>query len=850
MTLTAVKIALREARAARGKFLFVILAVAAGVGALTGVRGFSAAFGGVLLKEARSLMAADVSARMFAAPTREQEAVIASLVRRGVEHTRALETLSMVSTAEAVDPVLVTVKGVDPSVFPFYGALTLDQPGTLRDRLQSDSAVVSDDLRARLNLETGDRIRIGGHEFQVAATVIQEPDRISGSFNVGPRVIISHEGLNRAGLMGLGSRATQRHLFRLRPGSPSVDAVRRVLTKAFPEALITDYREVNPNIARGLERATMFLSLVSLIALIVGAIGVGTSMHAHLQQKMESIAIMKSIGGRSNQVIRIYSIQTLLLGLTGGLLGVLIGFAVQKVFPVFLQRYFPAQPDLAFTPATAVQGLIIGLLTTMLFTIPALLGVRRVPPGLIFRRDMAEVKPSWKVRLREARSSILVGVLICISIAGIAAWLAGGFTGRYGKLGVDFAVGLIVSIALLWGVAALLMRLLRAVVRRSVRMPMILRHAVANLYRPGSQATAVLIALGVGVMFTLTVFLIQRSVVSEISRSAPPGMPNVFFLDITATQQEELLELIAAQPGLDGEPELIPTVSFRLSAVDGTALDSMVDREMPRRYRMARAVTTAAKAPEGLRVVEGKWWDTEDGPAQISITQGAARSLRVRPGSTLTWSAFGKTIETKVAAIHRMDSERLRAMVEFVVSPGVLDGLPTVYYAAARMKTAEISSLQRETYKRFPTVTVVNIAEVVSRVQEIVNQIAVVIRFISAFAIFAGAIILSSSIAGTRYRRTREVVIFKTLGATRGRIARMFSAEFLILGTVAGLMGSGLATLFSSLLLSRFFEAQLRVDWVPNVVAIAGTALIAAASGWLASFRILGQSPLEVLRAE
>jgi putative ABC transport system permease protein len=276
----------------------------------------------------------------------------------------------------------------------------------------------------------------------------------------------------------------------------------------------------------------------------------------------------------------------------------------------------------------------------------------------------------------------------------------------------------------------------------------------------------------------------------------------------------------------------------------------MGERDLPRRYRMARAVTTAQHAPEGLRVVDGKWWPPDGGEPQISITQGAARNLRVRPGSTLSWTAFGRTIETKVAAVHRMDSERLRAMVEFVVSPGVLDGLPTVYYAAARMKTAEISSLQRTTYQQFPTVTVVNIAEVVSRVQEIVNQIGVVIRFISAFAIFAGAIILSSSIAGTRYRRTREVVIFKTLGATRGRIARMFSAEFLILGTVAGLMGSSLATLFSSLLLSRFFEAQLRVDWVPNVAAIAATALIAAASGWLASFRILGQSPLEVLRAE
>ena len=785
MTLTAVKIAFREARAARGKFLFVVLAVAAGVGALTGVRGFSAAFADVLLKEARSLMAADVAARMFAAPIPEQEAVIASLVKRGVEHSRVLETLSMVSALEAVDPVLVTVKGVDPDVFPFYGKLTLDPPGTLRDMLHADSAVVSDDLRVRLNVKTGDRIRIGGHEFQVAGTVTQEPDRISGSFNVGPRVLISHEGLDRAGLMGLGSRATQRHLFRLHPRSPSVDTVRAELTKAFPEALITDYREVNPNIARGLERATTFLSLVSLIALIVGAIGVGTSMHAHLQQKMESIAIMKSIGGRSNQVILIYTIQTLLLGLTGGLLGVLIGFAVQKVFPVFLQRYFPAQPDLSFTPATAVQGLIIGLLTTMLFTVPALLGVRRVPPGLIFRRDMPEVKPSWKVRLREARPSILVGILICISIAGIASWLAGGYSGRNGRLGADFGIGLIVSIAVLWGVAALLMRILRAIVRRSARMPVILRHAIANLYRPGSQATAVLIALGVGVMFTLTVFLIQRSVVSEISRSAPPGMPNVFFLDITAAQQAELTKLIANHPGLEGQPELIPTVSFRLSAVDGVALDEVSDRNMPRRYRMARAVTTAAKIPEGLSVVAGKWWDTEGGPAQISITQGAARSLRVRPGSTLTWTAFGRTVETKVAAVHRMDSERLRAMVEFVVSPGVLDGLPTVYYAAARMKTAEISSLQRTTYRQFPTVTVVNIAEVVSRVQEIVNQIGVVIRFISAFAIFAGAIILSSSIAGTRYRRTREVVIFKTLGATRGRIAQH------VLGGVSDTRNSG-----------------------------------------------------------
>jgi putative ABC transport system permease protein len=161
-----------------------------------------------------------------------------------------------------------------------------------------------------------------------------------------------------------------------------------------------------------------------------------------------------------------------------------------------------------------------------------------------------------------------------------------------------------------------------------------------------------------------------------------------------------------------------------------------------------------------------------------------------------------------------------------------------------------IPALQRDSYRRFPTVTIVNVADVLDRIQEIVNQISVVIRFISAFTIIAGAIILASSIAGTKYRRTREVVIFKTLGATRASIARMFSAEFLIIGTVAGLMGSALATVFSSLVLSRFFEASLRVDPIPAVASVAVTALIAAASGWLASFRILGQKPLEVLRGE
>lgn len=848
MNATALRIAVREARASRGKFLFVIVAVALGVGSLTGVRGFSQAFASMLLQQARSLMAADVSARIFGDTSTEQEAALASLSKRKVEFTRVTETLSMVSSASSQDPVLMTLKAVDPNFFPFYGDIVLTPPGKLKDRLNSNTVIISEDARLRLKAEPGDAIRVGGQEFRVAAVGIQEPDRMSGSFNVGPRIMLSREGLERTGLIRLGSRASNRLLLKLAPGSPGVAVVVAEMKKAFPEALITDFRETNPNIARGLDRATTFLSLVSLIALIVGAIGVSTAMHAHLQQKMDIIATLKSLGARSGQVVRIYLIQTALLGLCGGVAGILVGIGVQRVFPELIERYFNMRPEAWFTPASAMQGLLVGMLTTLLFTLPPLLSIRRIKPALILRRDMAESRPGWRQRLAEARTAILAGVVICVGLAAIAAWLVNGTWETSAQVGTYFIGGLLGSLALLYAVAALLLKGLQAAVKR-VPLPVTLRHALANLYRPGSQARSVLTALGVGVMFTLTVFLMQRSVLAEIRRSAPPGMANVFFIDITQEQKQPLIDLISASPGTESKPEVLAAVSGRIAAINGVPIDQVALGGFGRRYRMARNITSFSQLPPGTEITRGAWWKDAATP-QVSITQGAARALRLHPGSTITWNIFGRLITTTVAAVHRTDERRLHGMVEFIASAGTLDGLPTVYYGAARVKTQYIAALQRASYEKFPTVTVINVADILDRVQEVVDQIALVIRFISGFSILAGAIILASSIAGTRFRRIREIVIFKTLGATRATVAKMFSIEFLVLGLVAGAMGSLLATVFSRLILKRFFDAPFHFDPLPNVLAVLATALIASGSGWLASFRILGQKPLEILRGE
>ncbi len=846
---TAVRIAWRESRASSTKFFFVVIAVAIGVGSLTGVRGFSQSLAILLTREARTLMSADIAVRLNAQLSPEQAAAVEELSHK-VTVTRVTETLSMVGSSKAHDPVAVQVKAVDPRYYPLYGKLSYEPAKVLPDLLQPDAVLVSDDLRLRLNVTVGDSIRVGMGDFRIAGVLISEPDRLMSGPSIGPRVMLSREGLNRTNLIQLGSRAPQRIL--IKAGALSVSSIRAELRKRFPDDQVQDYRDVNANITRTLDFATSFLSLVSMIALIVGGVGVATAMNSHLRQKMDSIAVMKSIGGRSGQVVQIYVVQALLLGLAGGIIGVVIGSAVQHIFPGILERYFQIKASVPWVPSSALQGIAAGLLTTLLFTVPPLLSIRQIRPALIFRRDMPEVRPSWRQRFRDSRESLLAGAGIILGVGALSLWLIGGPRDQAVRVASYFVGGLLTSLLLLAGVAWLLLRSLKAFLAASKwNLPMGLRHGIANLYRPGSHSTAILTSLGIGVMFTLTVYIVQHSMLEDIARSAPPGMANVFLLDISESQRGPLLDLLNHQPGVHPSAETVGVVSSRLVAVDGTRMEDWKVNGRTRRIGGRTVLTAAANLPQGTNIVDGHWWGSRNtAEPLVSVSEGMARYLNLKVGMELEWNAFGKPLHARLASIHRMDPHRLVSRLDFVTSPGVLQGLPTVYYCGVRVDPDRVAELQRVSFEKFPTVTVINMADLIMRIQEVVSQVSLIIRFISAFAILAGATILASSVAGTRFRRIREVVILKTLGATRARIATIFSAEFLILGTVAGLMGALLASGFSALVMKRLMKLDYHPDLTVSGLSILMTALIATVAGWLASFRILGQKPLEILREE
>jgi len=804
-------------------------------------------------------------------------------------------------------PLLVSLKAVDPKAYPFYGHVVLNPAGNLRDALTDETVLVDENLLVRLNTKVGARLKLGNKWFRIAAVIVREPDRMSAGVGLGPRVMITRRALLDAGLLGFGSRATERYLFKLDDPKQTIAAVRADVEKILPDALMTDFRETNPELTNGLDHATGLLSLICLVAMVLGAIGVGMAMRAHLQQRIEVLAIMKSLGATSGDILRIYLLQTVFLGLAGGLIGVLLGLGVEFAFPSMLGTLLPLRPPLAVAARPMAAALATGILTTILFCLPPLLDVRHVRPIAVLRRVVEEndaaagwssgLKPGpvqrvlwlltmvaglgflgvWLLgRVRHHPHhwalwalAVDVGAMLAVifygwwgpkfrarklqwaSIAVIVAGLAGIATALSDSwlIGRWFAAGLVATLVVILGLSALTLRGLRAFLGKTrLHLPSAVRHGLANLYRPGNQSAAVLAALGVGVMLILTVFLMQSAVVHEMHSEVAPGTPNVFLVDIAPDEIAGVKAMLKKQPGVEGDVETIPVISSRMLSIDGVGVEDLKVKNYPKRLLRSVSLTWSGDAPKGAKILQGKWWGKDNGDG-LAVAEWVAQRLELHVGSQVVFEVSDRTITTKVAAIYRVDGGHAFARSEFILAPKLIQDVPATWYGAVHFAPASIGEMERALFAVYPTITVISLADILQTVQDVVGRITLVIRFLAAFSILAGAVILASSVASTRFRRIREVVVLKTLGATRARIAEVFSIEFAVLGLLAGAVGAVFANLLARVLLHRM-QVSFSMSFWPTMAAVFATALLAVVTGWAASFRILGQKPLEVLREE
>ncbi|MEW6324134.1 MAG: FtsX-like permease family protein [Nitrospirota bacterium] len=831
----------RETRGAWRHFLFFLVCIALGVGSLVGVSGFSATLERTVRKEARSLMAADVQVRVNRPLSDAGRAALESWRRRGAEVVAASELVAMAANPASDATALVELKAVEPG-YPFYGELAVSPPEAARALADPAQALVEEGLLTRLGLEPGDHFQLGGADLLVAGVILKEPDRVVGAFSLGPRVLIGPAALAATELIQPGSRVRYRYLLKLPPGQPTAPVVEELETALAPEfARVSAYDDAQPRLQRFLQNLTVYLGLVGLISLLVGGIGVANSVRAFMQEKMDTLAVLKGLGADSPTLLRIYLLQTLLLGGLGSLAGLGLGVGVQWALPSLMAGLLPVRLEPVAAWGAMLRGVTMGVLTAGLFALWPLLGIRAVPPARLLRREVDEEA----MFQAGGRRPWAVAAAIVSALALLALWHIGQWT-----VGATFLGVLGAALGLLWAGAWLLVRAARRLPVRRARLP--LRQGVANLHRPGSQTVTALLSVGIGVTVMLAVALIEVNLLRQVDDHLPEDAPTFFFVDIQPDQADGFSSVLVRR-GLPAE--LTPIVRSRLHAVgeETVAQMKLEGREDAWYFQREYVVTARAELPKGNRVVEGAWWPSRPGTEEplISVEQEAARGLGVGLGSRLTFDAQGRLITATVASLREVAWSNLGTNFFIIFSPGALDALTPTYLATTRTAApAEDLPLQRAVVAAFPNVTAINMRHVLDAIGSILNRIAHAVRFMAAFTLATGLLVLAGALAATRYRRIRETVILKALGATRGIIARIFAVEYAVLGVTAGLIGTGLACLLSYIVVRFFMMLPWEWDGAVLAMGLAAAVLLTVLTGFLTTLRVLGQKPLAVLRRE
>jgi len=827
------RLAWRETRGAGRHFAYLVACITLGVGALVAVGSFAAGLERTVGRSARALMGGDVEIRSTHPLSAAARDVVADLTRDGAESLAVTELAAM--SAAGGKSQIVELKAVGPG-YPFYGALVTD-PAAPEPLVGGGRALVHQSLLARLGLRVGDRFTIGEGGFTVSGVIVQEPDRAVGVFSLGPRVLIDARDLESTHLIRPGSRVRYRLLVRLAPGFDA-EAFKTTLAARLidPAVRVTTYTHAQPGVRRFWGQLTVYLGLTGLVALMVGGIGVATSVRAFVRGKLETIAVLKCLGAGWRQVLAAYLCQTVLLGLGGSLLGAALGSAIQWALAPALAPLLPVPLDAGLSPRAILTGLAMGTGLTLLFALWPLLDIRRVPPALILRHSVEPRLPG--------RRPWLAAVPIVLGLAALAIWEAGSL-----KVGGIFIGGLAAALVLLAAGARLVIEGARRLPRlRSLAW----RQAVANLHRPGSHAGTVLVSLGLAVMLIVAVALLEQSLRAELADRGPGRAPAFFFIDIQPDQVAAFRTLVADKTGR--EPTLTPVVRSRLAAINGAPVSEDPRQRREEVWYLSReyVLTWAAAPPAENPVVAGRWWTAEEAQREplISVEEEIAKNLGVAIGGTLAFDIQGVTVTARVANLRRVEWQTFNTNFFVIFSQGALDGAPTTWLATARVPPADELAVQSAVTAAFPNVTAIPIREVLERIAGVLDQIALAIRLLAGVSIATGLIVTAGALGVSRHQRLYQSVILKALGATRGLVARVFAVEYALLGAAAGLGGTALA----AALAAGVLHWALDVPWAgrPATLAwgVAASTLLALAVGFLGTFRLLGRKPLAVLRSE
>jgi putative ABC transport system permease protein len=836
------RFALREVLGGLRGFYVFIACIALGVAAIAGVGSTAGSLIDGLAREGRVILGGDVA---FSLTHREAEpGERAFLQSRGT--VSAVATLRAMARAADGQSALVELKAVDAG-YPLYGTVGVAPPHALPDLLAERGGVfgaaAEPALLARLNLQPGARLTVGGATLELRAVLTAEPDKLAGGIAFGPRLLIGDAALRATGLIQPGSLVRWHYRLRLPDNDGSdqaANATVRAAQAAFPDAgwEVRTSTNVSPQLERSIERFLQYLTLVGLTALLVGGVGVANAVKGHLDRKREVIATLKSLGATGRRVFAIYLLQVLMLAGGGAVIGVALGAALPFLIVWLFGALIPLPMAPSLQPLQLATALLYGLLTALAFGIWPLGRAHDVPVSALFRDEIAPER-RWPRLPYMLAAALAVAVL-----AGLAIALA------YDRgIAAIFVFAAAAVFAALHGIALLIMALAARAPRARA---MVLRLAVANIHRAGALTPTVVLSLGTGLTLLVTVVLIDGNLRQQFLAALPDKAPSFFFLDIQAAEAERFDAFIRAQAPA-ARLERTPMLRGRIVSVNGTRAEDLKPSSNARWVLQSdRGITYTAEIPAGSRVVAGQWWGAGETAPLVSLERRIADDLGIRIGDEITVNVLGRNISAKVANLRTLDWQSLGINFVFVFSPATFLGAPNTHIATLTYPggaaIAEETALLKSVGESFPAITAVSVREALNAVGALIGNLVSGIRGASAITLLAAVLVLGGALAAGHRHRVYDAVILKTLGATRGRLVGAYALEYLLLGAATALFGLAAGSIAAWLVVTRLMNLSFTFLPAPAIAAALCALLITVAFGLVGTVRALGQKPAGVLR--
>lgn len=831
------KMAWRDGKASGKRLLLFMASIILGIAAVVAIQSFSKNLEENIALQSKALMGADYIIDSNQLPTKKVQKIIDSLGASG----REVKFVSMAAFQKNGLSKLVQVRGIE-GAFPLYGEVETVPVTAANAYKNKKGALVDATLMLQYQLKTGDSIKIGELTFPILGSIVSAPGSNALSTTVAPPVILPFSYIEGTGLLQTGSRLKYNYYFQEAAGF-DVEALDKAIDPILDaeDADFDSHTSVSQRLGRRYENFARFLNLVAFIALLLGCVGIASSVHIYIKEKLRGIAVLKCLGATRKQTFSIYLIQIAGMGLIGGIIGTLAGIGLQQTFPLLLQEFLPFSVEIAITPQPIIMGLLLGFFMSVLFALFPLLATWYVSPLEVLRIQEGNI-----VKSRKAAILVLLGILVFIF--SFSFWLLKDW--RYA---LAFVLGVLVTFAILAGISLLFMKGIKKYFPRSWSFTA--RQSLLNLYRPNNQTMVLILAIGVGSFLISTLYFTKDILLAKATLEENLKSPNIILLDVQTNQKEELVNTITpiGLPILDN----IPIITMRMHSIKGKAVnDIRLDTTSTINQWILNhefRVTYRDSLIASEKLASGAWENKiiENEPVPVSLSDNVARDAQVVVGDTLMFNVQGVLMQTQVASIRTVDWGRMQLNFSVVFPKGILENAPQFHVITTNAPDEKVSAqLQRDVVTKFPNVSVIDLRQVLTLIQGILDKISWVINFMAFFSILTGIIVLIGSVRTSKHQRIKENVLLRTLGAKSNQILKITALEYLYLGILGSGIGILLSLVSSQLLAWLAFDSPFIPSWVPFGVLLPGITLLVLLIGLANSRSVLNSPPLEVLRKE